>query len=218
MNNPDTETTLSRRRLLRTTGAGIAGLTATSTLAGAQEDNDSGNGSDGSLRIQTRGLIPETDRVTSDDDYTSLFVQLTARLEELDAGAGDIDCSFMNWDPGETDIYEAQLIERVGTGSETIASQVYVPQDTDLTAGDLFIINNQRSCSGPYIGVQMENIRADGLDRGYTEVGSTGVEGGDSADEGGSSGAFGPGFGPLAAVGGLVGGAYALARRGDGDQ
>lgn len=214
MNDPDTPTTLSRRRVLSTTATGLAGLAAGPALASAQEDNGS---DDGSERIQTRGLVPETERVTADDDYTGLFVQLTARLEDLDVGAGDIDCSFMNWDPENTDVYEAQLVERSGSEYETIPSQVYVPRDTDLTAGDLFIVNSQRSCSGPYIGVQLENIRADGLDRGYTDVGSTGNEGGDGGAGGGSSGAFGPGFGPLAAVGGLAGGAYALARRGDGD-
>lgn len=214
MNDRDNQKTLSRRRLLRTTGAGLTGLATGPALISAQEDNNTG---DGNRRIHTRGLMPETDRVTRDDDYTGFFVQLTARLEDLDAGAGDIDCSFMDWDPGETDIYEAQLVERLGSEYETIPSQMYVSQDTDLTAGDLFIINNQSSCSGPYVGVQIENIRADGLDRGYTNLGSAGAEEETNAAESGSSGAFGPGFGPSVAIGGLVGGIYALARWGDSE-
>ncbi|WP_254536645.1 hypothetical protein [Halomarina litorea] len=217
MNDPDIDATLSRRRLLTTTGAGLAGLAAAPGLASAQEQNgsnDSENGSDdGSLRIQTRGVMPETGRVTADKDYTGFLVHLTARLDSLDVG--DIsECSFVNWNPDDTDIFETQLVDRVGQEQETIASTVYVPNGTDLRPGDLLVINSQRECSNAYIGVQMENIRAPNRKRGYVaaDSGQTGAEG-----DGGSSGAFGPGFGPLAAVGGLAGGAYALARRGDGE-
>lgn len=221
MNDPDTEATLSRRRLLRTTGAGIAGLTATSTLAGAQEDNDSGNGSgtqsdDGSLRIQTRGIMPETGRVTKDSDYTGFLVQLTNRLEDTQVASGDLQCSFANWSPENTTVYETQLIDRVDQETESIASVIYLPSDVDLRSGDVLIINKQHNCSGAYIGVRLENILASDRTRGYVEAGlaqnGSALDGGQSP---GSSGAFGPGFGPLAAVGGLAGGAYALARRGD---
>jgi len=74
----------------------------------------------------------------------------------------------------------------------------------------VFVINSQHDCpEGAYVGLQLEQLLARNLDRGYNDV-SEGE--GDSGGGGGSSGAAGPGFGPLAAVGGIAGGAYALLR------
>jgi hypothetical protein len=224
------DTTLSRRSLLRTTGAGAAGLAAVPGLAAAQEQNASnetedgnggGGGGDG-LRILTRGIMPETGRITRDQDYTGFFVQLTARLEDIDVGSIG-SCSFMDWDPENTNLYETQVIDRTDQERESIASTLYLPSDTDLRAGDLLVIDEQHNCSGePYIGVQLENILASNRTRGYTGVGATGDTtaggGGDAGAGAGSSGAFGPGFGPLVAVGGLAGGTYALARRSGGEE
>lgn len=60
----------------------------------------------------------------------------------------------------------------------------------------------------------MENIRSDENPVSYNFTRDEGEGGGGG---GGDSGAIGPGFGPVAALGGVLGGAYALARRGHGD-
>lgn len=207
----DRPATLSRRRLLTTAGALGAGLTVGPAVAGAQE-NGTGNGSanesgDGS-RINTRAIMPETGRISNDRDYTGFFLQLTNRLEDTQV-AGVEECDFADWDPGNTDVYETQLINKIGDDTETIASSVYLPHRTDLRTGDVFVINNQHNCpDGAYIGIQLEQLRAGGTDRGYGEVADS---------DGGSSGAVGPGFGPLAAVGGIAGGLYALLRGSGGE-
>lgn len=204
---------LSRRQLLATAGTVGAGLTVEPAVASAQENGTNESGADGS-RVTTRAIMPETDRISNDQNYTGLFLHLTARLEDAQV-EGVEQCDFANWDPGNTDVYETQLINRIGDDTETVASSAYLPHQTDLRPGDVFVINSQHDCpEGAYIGLRLEQLLARDLDRGYDDV-SEGE--GDSGGGGGSSGAAGPGFGPLAAVGGIAGGAYALLRRSDGE-
>ena len=213
----DCPATLSRRRLLTTAGTLGAGLTVGPAVAGAQENengtgNDSADESEDGSRINTRAIMPETDRISSDQDYTGFFLQLTNRLDDTQV-AGVEECDFADWDPGNTDVYETQLVNEIGDDTETLASSVYLPRQTDLRTGDVFVINNQHDCpEEAYIGIQLEQLRAGGIERGYGEV-----DDGDGGDDGGSSGAVGPGFGPLAAVGGIAGGLYALLRGSGGE-
>jgi len=199
---------LSRRQLLATTGTVGAGLTVGPAVASAQENGTDESGDDGS-RVTTRAIMPETDRISNDQNYTGLFLHLTARLEDTQV-EGVEQCDFANWDPGNTDVYETCLINRIGDDTEIVASSAYLSRQTDLRPGDVFVINSQHDCpEGAYIGLRLEQLLARNLDRGYNDV-SEGE--GDSGGGGGSSGAAGPGFGPLAAVGGIAGGAYALLR------
>lgn len=210
-------TSLSRRRLLAAAGTVGAGLTAGPAVASAQDNgtNGSGNESGDGGRINTRAIIPETGRISADEDYTGMFLQLTNRLEDAQA-AGVEECDYADWDPGNTDVYEAQLIDKIGDETDVIASSVYLPHRTDLRTGDVFVIDNQHDCpQGGYIGIRLEQLRAAGIEREYGEIQGENDGGGGGGD---TSGAYGPGFGPLAAVGGIAGGAYAFLRgSGDGD-
>jgi hypothetical protein len=202
---------LSRRRLLATTGSSLVALTAGSGLAAAQ---DGGNGS-GSQKVSVPAIMPETNDISADEDYTGYLLKLTERLEAEVEGIGG--CTVEGWSPSDPLVYDTKVVDTVSAGEtdeyEVIPSSAYLPQDTTFEPGDLFVINNQSQCSDGYLGIQMENIR-DSQDSLTYEF-ERDSEGGDGGDDG--SGAIGPGFGPLAAAGGVLGGAYALARRGRDD-
>jgi len=201
------DTRLSRRRLLASVGTSAAALTVGSGVVAAQDGE----------RIATPAIIPETGSVSADENYTGFLLKLDEELDVSYDGIGS--CSAEGWTPSNPRAFSAKLVDTVSAGEndsyEVIPSSVALPQDTDFADGDLFVINNQSTCSGGgFLNVQMENIRSDENPVSYNFTRDEGEGGGGG---GGDSGAIGPGFGPVAALGGVLGGAYALARRGHGD-
>lgn len=211
----------TRRRVLTTVGTATVGLTAGSGVVAAQ-DNESGNdsGADSadseSEKVAVSAIMPETGMISADEDYTGFLLKLTGELDTGVEGIGD--CTVEGWSPSNPRVFETQVVDSVNAGQsdayEVIPSSVYLPQDTDFRAGDLFVINNQSECTEGYLGIQLENIRASENAVSYNFTRQN--ESGDGGGSGGGSDAIGPGFGPVAAVGGVLGGAYALARRGRG--
>ena len=210
--------TYSRRQVLTAVGTSSVGLVAGSGVVAAQENgsgNESGAGSQSEAdRIAIPAIMPETGMISADENYTGFLLKLTARLEGTGVeGIGD--CTVGGWSPSNPRVFETQVVDTVSANNsdsyEVIPSSAYLPQDTDFQAGDLFVINSQSRCGGGYLGITLENIRAaeNAVSYNYTRD-----EGGNGSGDGGGSGALGPGFGPVAAVGGVLGGAYALARRG----
>ncbi|MWG34719.1 hypothetical protein [Halomarina oriensis] len=208
----DSDTAVSRRRMLVTAGTSVAALTAGSGVAAAQDNGSDGGGAS----IAVPGIIPETGSISADEDYTGFLLKLD---DELDVSYDGIEsCSAENWSPSDPRAFNAKLVDTVNAGAEdsyeVIPSSVALPQDTEFTTGDLFVVNNQSTCSGGgFLNVQMENVRSS---EGRVRYNFTRESDPGSGD---GSGAIGPGFGPVAALGGVLGGAYALARRGrsDGD-
>jgi hypothetical protein len=201
------ENGLTRRRVLAGLGTGAATLATGSGAVAAQDDG-------GSDKIAVPAIMPETNDLSVDQNYTGYLLKLTDRLEAEVEGIGG--CVVEGWSPSNPRVFGTKVVDTVTSGQgdeyEVIPSSAYLPQDTDFEAGDLFVINNQSQCADGYIGIQMENIR-DSQDPVTYQFDREANEGAEDAGDG--SGALGPGFGPLAAVGGVVGGAYALARRGD---
>lgn len=203
------ESDLTRRRVLAGLGTSAATLAAGSGAVAAQDDA-------GSDRIAVPAIIPETNELSADENYTGFLLKLNERLEADVSGIGG--CTVGGWSPSTPLVYEAQIVDTVNTsendGYEVIPSSAYLPQDTTFEPGDVFVVNSQSPCDGEYVGLQLENIR-DSEDAVSYEFEREESGGGDASGGGGESGALGPGFGPLAAVGGIAGGAYALLRRSD---
>jgi hypothetical protein len=205
--------TVSRRRLLTVVGAGGVALAGGPALAVGQANNSSGDGGPGDRRLTTPAIIPITGQISATDDYTGFFLHLTRRLESPGdtSIAGLKNCKTAGWTPNNPHIFEVQIIT-VGEETDTIGSTVYLPRDLQPSAGQLFIINSQQRCGGEaYISIQIEELLAQNVSRGF-RTNTTGAGTGDTEGAGGS-GASGPGFGLIAAVGGLLAGGYTLARR-----
>ncbi|WP_254542989.1 hypothetical protein [Halomarina pelagica] len=203
---------VSRRTLLAGVGATLLGAGS----ASAQE-NGSGNGTnatgDGAEeRVDTSAIMPERP-AGENTDYTGMFVHLTNKLKNVDV-QGIEQCEVANWDPDETEVFEIQLVDKVGNREEIYGSSMYFPNNLNLAPGQLFVIDNQQPCTNGYLGVQLSEILAENVTRGFAGNG-TRAEG---EEGGGSSGAFGPGFGPVGALGGIAAVGYALARRAGGDE
>ncbi|MFC5971441.1 hypothetical protein ACFPYI_08880 [Halomarina salina] len=207
---------VTRRRLLGAVGTSVVGLTAGSGIAAAQDDGGGGDG--GSDKVAVPAIMPETGEISADEDYTGFMLKLDSQLEQ--SSVGDIGgCTVEGWSPSTPLVFETQVVDTVNTSEsdsyEVIPSSAYLPQDTSFGAGDLFIINNQSQCADGFLGIQLENIRSSENPVSYDF--SRESDGGGGGGGGGSD-AIGPGFGPLAAVGGVLGGAYGLARRGSDEE
>ncbi|MFC7155913.1 hypothetical protein ACFQPA_10650 [Halomarina halobia] len=202
----DDGTFLSRRALL----AGVGATALSAAPAGAQEngsgDGTNGSGYDGGVddNITTPAILPERP-IGENTDYRGVFVHLTSELEDVQVD-GIQQCDVTGWDPGNTDVFEVTLINRQGDADRTYASSMYFPREVDLTPGYLFVINNQEPCPNGYLGVEVTEVRAEANRRGFAGSPEAGASGG-------TSGASGPGFGPVGALGGIAAVGYALARR-----
>ncbi|MFD1513179.1 hypothetical protein [Halomarina rubra] len=201
---------LSRRRLLATAGTSVAALAAGPTVLAAQDGE--------SERVAVPAVMPQTGAISGDEDYTGFLLKLTSELDTTVEGVGG--CTVEGWTPSNPRVFETQVVDTVNAGEndqyEVVPSSAYLPQDTDFASGDLFVINNQSACGGgEFLGIQLENVRdsEDAVRYNFSREDVSSDGGGDD----GESGALGPGFGPVAALGGVLGGAYALARRGRGD-
>lgn len=175
---------LTRRGVLAGLATGTAGLAAPAT---AQPGG-----------ITTEAVVPESEAFST-DDYTGFFVHLTG------AGGPEPDdtvdqCSVADWDPDDPDVYEAQLVDDAGEDSRSTSTTVYANAETELETGSLFVVNTQHDCPGDFVGLELEELLASGIEPSFGER------------PGEPTSAIGPGFGPVAALTGLTAGALALWR------
>lgn len=202
------EAAVTRRSLLANSAATLGtGAVAASGFVGASGVT--------AAQITEAGAIPDPAKWGDDTDFAGFMIHVGGSLSpERERVAADCELAGSDtWPPDEMLAYDAQLINRKDDATEQAETTLYVGETANVTAGKLYIVNRFDRCDGGFLGVSLEQI-------GLSDVNVAGdgqpTAGTTTADEGGS-GAFGPGFGPLAAVAGLLGGG-ALLRRRDGER
>lgn len=186
----DSDRTLSRRRLLAgTAAAGTAALTP------AFADSATAQSGDDEEAITPYAAVQDTAPTFGNSDYVGLFVQVSGYNRDADSqGVGS--CAFVQSEDSVTG-YDAEMIDTYNDNHESEPIVLFAVTQNPIQPGKLFVVNNQSSCGGEYVSLQLE------------EVGSSSIE-----TPGSSSGSAIPGFGFLAGALGL-GAAGAAAARSD---
>ncbi|WP_435123947.1 hypothetical protein [Halobaculum sp. D14] len=185
----------SRRGVLRAAGAAsaalVAGVGAGTGVAAAQDDT----GGD----VTTKAAIPADTPQFDNDDYTGMFVHV-AGVDDAAATADVGTCPFLGADD-EVTAYDATVVDRVDADHPQADTTLYAASgNDDVSAGALFVVNNQQQCGAGTVQLRLE------------EIGEADVRVSEEADD---AAVETPGFGVGAAVAGLFGGAAYLRRRGD---
>ena len=215
----------SRRTVLRAGGAAV-GTVATAGVAGAQNGTETNgtatgetptDGGETESRITTMAVTLEQEDIQS--DLVGMWIHISRPVEPVQASVAD-QCDVVDWGNQDTLTYDAKLIDRRNEVYEQ-SIQIYLPRRAEVGGGDLVIINDEVSCQSGYVGIELEQIGARNVDagikpgEGLTETGAeTGAEAAGGAQE--PTGGAGPGFGLLAAVGGLLGAGRLLKRNDEG--
>ncbi|ELZ34058.1 hypothetical protein C474_03835 [Halogeometricum pallidum JCM 14848] len=189
----DSDRTLSRRRLLAgTVAAGTAALTpafADSATAQSGDDEES---------VTPSAAVQNTAPTFGNSDYVGLFVQISGYNRDADSqGVGS--CAFVQSEDSVTG-YDAEMIDTYNDNHESESIVLFAVTQNPVQPGKLFVVNDQSSCGGGYVSLQLE------------EVGSSSIE--TPGSTGSGSGSSIPGFGFLAGALGL-GAAGAAAARSD---
>ena len=201
---------ITRRRLVRKIAA--VGATAVPLSAGtatAQTDAD-----DEGRETTLTAALPADAPTYGHDDYTGLFVQAGNRKGSVDpAGIGS--CSFVASEDIETVWgYNAEMFERheETQGGETTTLYA-LAENPSIGPDKRYIVNDFRPC-GDYVEVELETLQT-----GNVSGPETATPGGEG-DGAGATEATTPGFGIVAALGGIgtaIAGALAT-RGGEGDE
>ena len=189
----DSDRTLSRRRLLAgTAAAGTAALTPAFADSAAAQSGDDEEAATPSAAVQN------TAPTFGNPDYTGLFVQVSGYNRDADSqGVGS--CGFVESEDSVTG-YDAEMIDTYNENHQSESIVLFAVTQNSVQPGKLFVVNQQSSCGGGYVNLQLE------------EVGSSSIETPGSTESG--SGSAIPGFGFLAGALGL-GAAGAAAARSD---
>jgi hypothetical protein len=153
-------------------------------------------------------VLPSVDGFTGDEDLTGYFLHVGGDAS-VDTDPSDVDgCGFANWSPTDLAAYDARLLDRLDDDHREKQTTVHLAANGEVDTGTLWIVNRQVSCPDDHVGVEVEQVGA-AVDVPASE---TATDSGATATEGSA-----PGFGLLAALGGLVaGGVGFVRRRGDG--
>ena len=176
-------------------------------------------------QITEAAAIPEPSKWNEDTNFAGFMIHIGESLSpEQERVAADCELvSSDTWPPDEMLAYDAMLINRKDDSTEQSETTLYIGENADVTAGKLYIVNRFDRCDSDFLGVALEqtglsevNVDVDeATDRPAAEDGPADAT---TADEdGGGFGETGPGFGPAAAVAGLLGAGALLRRRGDGE-
>lgn len=187
--------TLTRRRFLGS-AAGAA------CLAGGADARRAD-----AAQVLRQFVVPAVDRLEGNYAGQFLFVGETA-----DADAGDVpidSCEFDAWPRDETQVYQGQLLDSHQEAPVAVELEVYADgSKAEVESGTHFIIQSASSCGEGYVGLEVEWIQRRAV---------VGEPRGPTVTETGTGGQ--PGFGLLAAAGGIGIGVLARAltrsRRGD---
>lgn len=147
----------------------------------------------------TRVVILSSEEFTRGDGYAGYFIHIGSESTSEFSVSDLEDCQFENYNPSSVAAYDGSLIDRQDEASRQLPIQIYTAAAADIDPGTLWVVNRGVDCpSGDFVGLELE------------QIGATVVR----ADPEGASGGVGlPGFGPLAAIAGLIGGGWALSRR-----
>lgn len=191
---------VNRRRFLRTAGAATLAPAALSSAASGQEN-----------RYLRRMVIPRIERFS--DDYVGRFVLLSDPLEKEPEASAIDDCEFASWSPDETDVYEGLIIDRHQT-QEAVQTDIYMRTGTEFEPGTLFIITAQSPCPNDYVGLEATQVPDERLPPINNSSRQTVPETTADGDAGGLASPGQSGFGPLAALGGIIGATWYRVHRG----
>lgn len=201
-----TRATYRRRTVLRGTALAI-GTAVGGGVGAAQTEETPEN------RVTTMSVTPEQEDVAG--DMVGMWIHLGPETDPIQASIAD-ECDIVDWGDEDTIAYDVQLIDRAAEPQERSIT-LYLPRRVEVGQGDLFIVNDEVPCESGYVGLELEQIGARNIDVGL-DGGATTVDDGDGG--GGApapSDGIGPGFGPLAAAGGLLGAGW-LFGRGDDEE
>jgi len=197
---------MTRRAALAGTATALgAGVTGAGTLAGASGVT--------AAQVTEAAAIPRPAQWGDDTNFAGFMIHVGGSLSpEQERVAADCELiSSDTWPPDEMLAYDAQLINRKDDSTEQAETTLYIGEAADVTPGKLYIVNRFNRCDSDFLGVSLEqiglsevNVDVEADERPNAET--TGVS------EGGS-GAFGPGFGLVASLAGLLGGGALLRRR-----
>ncbi|WP_276273327.1 hypothetical protein [Haloarcula litorea] len=171
----------SRRSVLAGAGAALGTLAVGTGAADA--------------RAETKAVVAEGDE--TENDLTGFFVHVGPTTSPIDAQVA-AGCAFADWSDDATTAYDVTLVDRAEPEYARYERTAYVPDSVQLPPGSLFVVNSQERCTEGYVGVRLLQIGSDRL-----EAAASGDVPDRTAADG--TGASGPGFGVLAALGGLVG-------------
>ena len=235
---------MTRRSLLRTGGAAAAGAAAVPALSGRasaqNETTDTPVGGEGESITMT-AAIPQSAPTFDANNYVGLFIQVKQRKGSINP-SGIASCSFVRKgtapEEGQyTSIdvdkiwgYNAEIFQRVGTDTEGAPTTLFAlaQNGPQIDPGQIYVINAAQPC-GDYVQVQLEQVVHSQIDAKSgvgAETGNTAGVGGAAGDEATNTGQVAgdettttntPGFGVLAAVGGMSAAAVGLAARNAGD-
>lgn len=187
------EDTWSRRGVLAAAaGVSVVGVGGT---AGAQN------------RLTTRMVSRDADDFLQGDDYGGYFLHVGEAVEtDLDP-ENFADCEFDSWPPDSMARFKARLIDRYEEPHREIETEVWVPDETDIESGTLWIIDDTVSCPAGYVGFAAEQIGS-----GFVVENTSAQAETATPEDDPPGGVPQPGFGPAAAVVALLTTGYALVR------
>jgi len=213
MASPSGGSTHSRRAVLRGLGIGAGALAVSAGTASAQEQG-----------ITSRAVIPEQEQFDP-EVLPGFFIHVNPDTAPLKAQVSD-QCEYATWPPEQSRSYDVWLIGRKANAQGSQKTTLYVADDRTIPGGALYVVNNATKCADGYVGIQIEQLNREGSGVLGTrnaeaepaadvaaEDGGDGGGGGDSGDADDSTGVFGPGFGVLGALAGLLGGGWLAHRR-----
>ena len=178
-----------------------------------------------------RAAIPQSAPTFGKNDYVGLFIQVKQRAGNVNP-SGIASCPFVQQGtaPEEgtyTSIdadklwgYNAEILQRVNTDTEGRSTTLFslAQNGPQIDPGQIYVINAAQKC-GEYVQVQLEQVGNSQIDAksgaGAETAGTEGIgaEAGDETTTGGATTSNTPGFGVLAAVGGMAAAAVGLAAR-----
>lgn len=188
------EDKLSQTRRTFLTGIGAAAATAATPRVAAQE---SGTG------VFTEAAIPDSAPTFDRDDYVGLFVHISGPGADKSSQGVD-SCSFAG--DGTLVTWDAVLVDKTGESAKE-STTLHAKQGAEgLQGGRLFVVDEQQGCGDGFVQVSLEQVGASKVDY----KGTTSTDG-----EGGEGDIDAPGFGPVAALAGVLGAGWLAKRRGD---
>lgn len=213
----DDAPSVGRRTVLRRSAGVAAGSVALAGVGAAQENGtDTANGTDdggasGGTGTVTNVAISQDAPRFGKSDYVGMFLKVG---DEIDAGDTPpvTTCSFFRSD----DQLQTLGTTLVSPTVEEIAQDVRIyarGSDPALTRGKTYIVNNQQSCGGELLQLQLEETnRAPEINEVIANLNETNGTGG-TGGGGGTTTTNTPGFGVGAAIAGIAAGiSYALRR------
>ncbi|WP_231188978.1 hypothetical protein [Haladaptatus sp. DYF46] len=199
------------RRTFLAGASSVVGATLASTTVAAQD----GTTTDTAQNRTTRQMVARQSKLF-ENNYAGQFV-IVADVKRKQANPDVIStCEFPNWNANETWVYNGVFIDNLGkesTSQQSVRTDLYMNGNKEqIEIGQPFIINNTKTCSGNYVGLEAQSIptyAANGQPMGATVAGTDeenpGSGGSSDTNDSSENTAGQPGFGVLAGLAGITG-------------